>query len=85
MHVFEEIDVYSIRHENKGVAGAGRPPSLLVVATSSAKSLELFLYISCNYAYVANHLHIRTSTILVNFRPVLDAATTLNVMCYLPI
>jgi len=29
------------RHENKGVAGAGRPPSLLAVAISSGKSLRL--------------------------------------------
>jgi len=31
--------VYIFRHLDKGVAGAGRPPSLLVVATSSVKSL----------------------------------------------
>jgi len=32
-------------------------------------------YISCNYTYIANHLYIYTSTILINFRPVLDAVT----------
>ena len=40
------------RLSNKGVAGVGRPPSLLVMATSSAKSLKLLLDIINKHAYV---------------------------------
>jgi len=38
---------------NKSIAGAGRPPSLLIVATFSAKSLLLPLDITYKYTYAA--------------------------------
>ena len=46
---------------HKGVAGAGRPPSLLVMATSSAESLSLPFHITHNHAYAARPFRVSTS------------------------
>lgn len=38
---------------HKGVAGAGRPPSLLIVAASGKKPLSLPFDVTYKYAYAA--------------------------------
>jgi len=59
-------NTYRIRHLNKGMASAGRPPSLPVVATVSGKSLTLPLNTIRKHAF-------HTSAVLHLCRPSLAA------------